>query len=155
LWKSDKIYPKMPAGRPSEYRPEYIERTKEMCLQGATDIQLADEFGVSVQTLYNWRNKYPEFLDALKINKAVADEVVERSLYERATGYERDSVKIFCSKDGTVTEVPFREYVPPDTTAAIFWLKNRKSGEWRDRTERELSGSLAVEYVAKSILDKE
>ena len=106
-----------------------------MCLKGATDVQLADEFGVSVQTLYNWRNKYPEFLEAIKPAKEVADTIVERALYERATGYERDSVKIFLAKDGSVVQVPFREYVPPDATSMIFWLKNRKSAEWRDRQE--------------------
>lgn len=111
-----------------------------MCANGATDVQLADEFDVSVQTLYNWRNKHPEFLEALKASKEVADSVVERSLYERATGYERDSVKIFCDKDGNVTQVPFREYTPPDTTAMIFWLKNRKPAEWKDRRQEELSG---------------
>jgi hypothetical protein len=50
---------------------------------------------------------------------------VERSLDQRAVGYERDAVKIFCSKDGKITKVPYREHVPPDVTACIFWLKNR------------------------------
>ena len=105
-----------------------------MCINGATDAELAHEFDVSVQTLYNWRAKYPQFLEALKIPKAIADERVERSLFERATGYTRESVKIFCGKDGQVTEAPFLEHVPPDPTAMIFWLKNRKPAEWRDKT---------------------
>ena len=61
---------------------------------------------------------------------------VERSLYHRANGYSYDAVKIFCSKDGKVTKVPYREHVPPDVTACIFWLKNRKPGGVARRTER-------------------
>jgi hypothetical protein len=47
------------------------------------------------------------------------------SLYNRANGYSYDAEKIFCDKNGKVTRVPYREHVPPDVTACIFWLKNR------------------------------
>ena len=57
---------------------------------------------------------------------------VERSLYSRAVGYSFNSEKIFCNKDGEVTRVPIVEHVPPDVTAQIFWLKNRKPADWRD-----------------------
>jgi hypothetical protein len=57
---------------------------------------------------------------------------VERSLYECANGYSDDAVKIFCDKNGNVTKVPYQEHVPPDVTACIFWLKNRKPADWRD-----------------------
>jgi transposase-like protein len=139
----------MPAGRPTDYRPEYIERAKEMCISGATDAELAEEFDVSVTTLYNWRAKYPEFLQALKIPKEIADNRVERSLFERATGYTRESVKIFCSKDGAITQVPFLEHVPPDPTSMIFWLKNRKPDQWREKSELEVTGNLA-ETIAEA-----
>ena len=139
----------MPAGRPTEYRTEYIQRAKEMCAAGATSMELADEFDVSIQTLYNWRAKYPEFMDAIKVNKEIADQRVERSLFERATGYERNSVKIFCDKDGNVTEVPYREYVPPDATSMIFWLKNRKPAEWRDKQELALTGDPLAELLSE------
>jgi len=121
-------------GRPSEYKPEFATRAEEMCAAGATDAELADEFGVTVRTIYSWRIRYPEFLHAIKTNKPLADDRVERSLFERATGYERDAVKIFLAKDGTPVTVTFREHVPPDPTSMIFWLKNRKPTEWRDKT---------------------
>jgi transposase-like protein len=147
----------MGAGRPSEYRPEFVDRAKEMCERGATDAQLADEFGVTVTTIYNWRNKFPDFLDAIKTNKAIADERVERSLYERATGYSRESVKIFCNKDGEVSQVPFIEHVAPDPTSMIFWLKNRKPQEWRDKVQTEISGRVAIGEVAdpKDLTDEQ
>jgi hypothetical protein len=62
---------------------------------------------------------------------------VERSLYSRAVGYSFNSEKIFCNKDGEVTRVPIVEHVPPDVTAQIFWLKNRKPTEWRDVQQME------------------
>jgi hypothetical protein len=125
----------MPGGRPTDYRPEYVEEAAKLSALGATDAQMADFFGVVISTFYLWRNTHPEFSDAIKLSKQEADKRVEQSLYHRAIGYERDSVKIFCSKDGEITQVPYREYVPPDATSMIFWLKNRKPAEWRDRQE--------------------
>jgi hypothetical protein len=69
---------------------------------------------------------------ALAAGKAEADGRVERSLYMRAVGYSYDAEKIFCDKNGNVTKVPYREHVPPDVTAQIFWLKNRDRAHWRD-----------------------
>jgi len=145
----------MPAGRPTEYRVEYIERAKEMCANGATDAELAEEFDVSVTTLYNWRAKHPEFLEALKLPKNQADERVERSLFERATGYTRESVKIFmpAGADKPV-EAKFMEHVPPDPTAMIFWLKNRKPNVWRDRKETELTGPNGGAIVIQSTIPR-
>ena len=131
----------MPAGRPSQYCNDYAPRAKEMCLAGATDSDLAEEFEVSVTTIKNWKAKHPEFLAALKMPKSIADDRVERSLYERATGYSHDAVKIFLPAGATQPViVPYVEHVPPDATAMIFWLKNRRSKEWRDKTEVELPG---------------
>jgi hypothetical protein len=90
---------------------------------------------VSEATIDNWKLKHEDFARALKAAKAPADDRVERSLYARANGYEYDSEKIFCNKDGQVTRVPVRKHVPPDTTSCIFWLKNRRPDLWRDRHE--------------------
>jgi hypothetical protein len=128
-------------GRPTSFKPEYIDQAAKLAKLGATDIEVADFFGVSEQTVNNWKNSQPGFLESLKAGKDEADHRVERSLYRRALGFEHDAVKIFCSKDGQVTTVPFREVVAPDTTACIFWLKNRRAGEWRDRIQQEHSGA--------------
>lgn len=143
------------AGRPSEYKPEYVTQVLEMAERGATDVEIADSFEVSVRTLYRWKAEHEDFRQSLKIAKDVADERVERSLYQRALGFEHDSVKIFVNKEGSVTQVPYREIVAPDTTACIFWLKNRKREEWRDKVEAEVTGkdggpiqtSVAVTFV--------
>lgn len=104
-------------------------------------MELADFFGVSDRTIYRWQAQYPEFCQSLKVGKESVDERVERSLYHRAVGYSYDAVKIM-SVAGEVEKVPYREHVPPDTTAAIFWLKNRRSQQWRDiqRHEHGLPG---------------
>lgn len=138
-------------GRPTDYRPEFVARVKELCLGGATIDQIADDLGVSKQTIYNWRAIHPDFLDAIRVNKEVADSQIERSLYERAHGFVHESVKIFCNKDGEVTQVPYREYIPPDPTSMIFWLKNRKPGEWRDKRDVEVSGSIKSILVPERI----
>jgi hypothetical protein len=125
-------------GRPSKYQPQFAVQATKLCQLGATDIELADFFEVSTSTLYLWKATYPEFSEALKSGKEASDNRVERSLFARATGYTFDSVKIF-QYEGEPVEVPYREHVPPDTTAAIFWLKNRKPAEWRDKQEIEVA----------------
>lgn len=122
-------------GRPSSYKPEYAEQARKLCELGATDIEIADFFEISDRTVYRWQLKYPEFCQALKAGKDAADERVERSLYHKATGYSFESEKIF-QHQGEIIRAKTREHVPPDTTSMIFWLKNRRPEQWRDKTEQ-------------------
>jgi hypothetical protein len=128
----------MATGRPSSYKPEYAAKAAELCAQGATDAELADAFGVSIQTVKNWKAAHPEFLASLKLHKESADQRVEASLYQRAMGYEAEETDIRVI-NGEMVMTPIKKLYPPDTTAAIFWLKNRKPAEWRDR--QEITGS--------------
>jgi hypothetical protein len=121
-------------GRPSGFKPEYIEQAEKLCKLGATDIEVADFFGVDVRTLYRWKGQFPEFCQSLKAGKEVADERVERSLFARANGYEHDEVDIRVVANAVV-QTPIRKFYPPDTTACIFWLKNRRPDLWRDKIE--------------------
>lgn len=132
--------------RPTKYKPEYAAQAEKLCKLGATDIEIADFFEVEVRTIYRWKAEHEEFCQSLKIAKAEADERVERSLFARATGYEHDEVDIRVVNGGIV-QTPIRKYYPPDTTAGIFWLKNRKSAEWRDKQETEHSGAITVEII--------
>lgn len=130
----------MPAGRPTDYRPEFAEQAEKLCKLAATDIEVADFFGVDVRTIYRWKEAHPEFCHALKTGKDLADERVERSLFARATGYEHDEVDIRVV-NGEIIQTPIRKYYPPDTTAGIFWLKNRRKEQWREVKAVEVSGS--------------
>jgi hypothetical protein len=133
------------AGRPSSYKPEFAKQAEKLCQLGATDQELADFFEVDARTIYRWKHDHDDFCQSLKAGKDVADERVERSLYQRAIGYEQDEVKIFMpgGADAPVY-APFRAKIAPDVTAAIFWLKNRRSQDWRDKQEVEHSGEMAV-----------
>lgn len=125
----------MPAGHPTHYKPDYVEQGRKLALLGATDKQIADFFKVTEATLTNWKDAHPEFFASLKKAKAEYDDnTVELSLRKRANGFMRTVERT--TKDGVVACM---EEVPPDTTACIFWLKNRKPKEWRDRQEIEHS----------------
>ena len=136
----------MPAGRPSKYRPEFCEQAKKLVALGATDLQLANFFEVSEQTIYTWKQNYPEFLEALKLSKELCDSQVERSLFQRAMGYSHPEVKVFQSNGEIITHEVIKHY-PPDTTAMIFWLKNRNPQEWRDRVEHTGKDGGAIEIT--------
>lgn len=125
----------MPTGRPSKFKPEYIEQASKLTALGATELQLSDFFGINAKTLSNWKNAHPDFLLTLKSAKAEYDNRVEISLAQRAMGYSHPEEKIFCKGD-EVTRVETIKHYPPDTTACIFWLKNRQPERWRDVQER-------------------
>ena len=129
--------------RPSKYRPEFVEQAEKLCKLGATDLEVADFFGINVATLYRWKGEHDEFCEALKSGKEASDNRVERSLFSRATGYEHDEVDIRVVMN-QIVKTPIRKFYPPDTTAAIFWLKNRKPAEWRDKQELEHSGAVTL-----------
>lgn len=125
---------KRAGGRPSKYKAEYAEQAKKLCKLGMIDKELAEFFGVSEQTLNAWKKAHPEFLESLKGGKALADAEVAAKLFHRATGYEHpdSDIKVINNK---VVITPMVKHYPPDTTAAIFWLKNRQPKKWRDKPE--------------------
>ena len=102
---------------------------------GLTDEQLAGKMGINPATLYDWKNKYPKISEALKKGKEVVDIQVENALLKRALGYDYQEQRIEKSdKDGTKIIQTIR-HIPADTTAQIFWLKNRRPDKWRDKPE--------------------
>lgn len=141
-------------GRPSLFRPEFAEQARKICELGATDQEIADFFEVDVRTIYRWKHDHDDFCQALKVGKEVADERVERSLYLKATGYEQDEVKIFMpAQADEPVYAPFRAKIPPDTTAAIFWLKNRRPDQWRDVNRTEHTGANGGPIQASTVPD--
>ena len=110
---------------------------------GLTDEQIAHNMGISVKTLYNWKNKHFPILQALKKGKEVIDRMVENALLKSALGYEYEEDGM--TKDGDV--VPLRRVQHPNTTALIFWLKNRKPTEWRDKQVTEFENGVPVQIV--------
>jgi len=126
-------------GRPSSYKKEYVEQVYKLCLLGAVDKEMADIFGVSEQTFNAWKKEHPEFLVSIKEGKEYADANIASRLYQRAMGYEHPEDKIF-NDNGEPLVVPTTKHYPPDTAAAIFWLKNRRKDQWRDKHDLEHTG---------------
>ncbi len=131
----------MAAGRPSDYKEEYAEQARKLCLLGSIDEELADFFECSVSTLNNWKQAHPEFMESIKQGKQIADANVVDRLYKKAMGYSCPETKIV-SYEGQVTDqVDIVKHYPPDATAAIFLLKNRQPKKWRDRQEIDNTSS--------------
>lgn len=134
---------KAKTGRPSKFKPEFVEQARKLAALGATDRDAADFFAVNEATLHRWKHTHADFCEALKVGKEAADQRVEQSLYRKAVGYTQDDIH-FSSYEGVVTETPYVKHIPPDTTACIFWLKNRRPEEWRDKQVVEHEGEVEV-----------
>ena len=128
-------------GRPSTYDPDtYPELAKQYARDGKTDKGIAAAFGISEGCLNEWKKKYPLFYESLKDGKHVVDAKVESALFKRAMGYEYDEtttehLEIGKQKTPAKKTRVVTKQLAPDVTAQIFWLKNRKPGQWRDKQE--------------------
>ncbi len=120
-------------GRPSKLTPELALKIFMLSRKGLTDKEIANVFDITEQTINNWK-KDPEFFESLKADKKIADLMVERSLFERAIGYEHKETELFCHR-GKVISKEITKHYPPDPTSMIFWLKNRLPKEWRDKSQ--------------------
>lgn len=129
----------MPVGRPTKFKEEFIEQAAKLCTLGATDEEIADFFKVEVRTIYRWKLDNEAFCQALKLGKEACDDRVEKSLYSRAIGYKHDDIDIRVI-EGQIVQTPIIKQYPPETVAGIFWLKNRRSQEWRDKVQNEHTG---------------
>ena len=106
---------------------------------GLNDEQIAAKIGISAKTLYEWENRFSEIRKAIKRGKAPVDTTVENALLKSALGFTktvRKAVKLRQRGGNEIVEYVEEEvYVPPQVTAQIFWLKNRRPDRWRDKPE--------------------
>lgn len=146
-------------GRPTKYDDGYVDQAYKLCLLGHTDEEMAQFFEIHISTLYQWKLDYPEFSDAIKKGKEIADMDVAVKLLEKAKGavtvkqtaikmkdtiYNSEGRKI--SEEERIEVVDLMTQEAPDTTALIFWLKNRKSTAWRDKQVTEHEGGVTIEH---------
>lgn len=115
--------------------PESLILLEGWARDGLTDEQIAHNMGVTARTLYLWKEKYIQIFQALKKGKEVVDIEVENALLKRALGYEYTEEKVEISEKDGKKVVQTVKHVAPDTTAQIFWLKNRRPEKWRDKPE--------------------
>ena len=106
-------------------KPEHFDQARRLAALGANDREIAEFIGVSERTLHRWKHSEDGFAAALKLGKEAADDRVEQCMYRRATGYSFDAQKVFVV-DGAPVIVSYVEHVPPDVSAAKYWLGNRR-----------------------------
>lgn len=170
--KSKKAEEKTGTGRPSKYESQVKPRLLEIegwCRDGATDEIIAKNLHISLSTLGEYKKKFPEFSEAIKNTKDVADIKVENALFQRAIGYNAKVVKHvkvkrvdFDPETGRKTGeheelVPVEDevHIPADTTAQIYWLNNRKKEVWKQKQEVDHQGGMDVKVeFAKPEMDE-
>ncbi|WAX05213.1 hypothetical protein AC844P1_00002 [Anaerostipes phage AC844P1] len=130
--------------------PEGLLKIEGWARDGLVDEQIAQNIGIAASTLYEWKKQYPEISEALKKGKEVVDRQVENALLKRALGYKYEEIKTEKTNEGKKVTVTVKEVVP-DTTAQIFWLKNRKPEQWRDKQQIEHSGGIRSEKLSDII----
>lgn len=127
------------AGRPSKYdshvKPKLL-LIEAWARDGLTHEQICANLGISIDSFWRYRDEYSELSDALKNGKEVIDVMVENALLKAAMGYEYEETKETADGFERTTK-----YAQPNTTALIFWLKNRRPKEWRDKQDIEHSGT--------------
>src|SRR5690606_28426595 len=128
---------------------EGLLKIEEWARKGLTDEQISHNIGIHPSTLYDWQNRFPELTEALKRGKEVVDKAVENALLKRALGYEYEEVKEITEGNekgrGRKRIEKTIKHVVPDVTAQIFWLKNRKPEEWRDKKDLDVSVNKSLE----------
>lgn len=122
---------------------------------GLIDEQIASNMGITVKTLYEWKKKYSVICDTLKKGKEIVDIQVENALLKRALGYTTTETKIKKELGQITEEITITKEIPPDPTSAIFWLKNRRPEQWREKREVEQSikQNSEIDEFSKTILD--
>lgn len=130
--------------------PDGLLRLEAYARDGLTDEQIAHNMGISPATLYNYKRDHLEILEALKKGKEVVDIQVENALLKRALGYSYEEKKVEVSEEGTKVTKTIKEVIP-DTTAQIFWLKNRRPDRWRDKQDIEHSGQIGGVTIVNDI----
>jgi hypothetical protein len=153
--KKKESKPKNQKGRPSLYDPlKHPKLARKYCLEGCTDEAIADKMEIARATLANWKNQYPEFLDAFKA-KALVDHEVENSLLRSALGYfiEEEEVTGEYSLDGrligqTYKKKIHKKFIPASVMAQALWLRNRDSS-WRNTEGSNTQKGLILEWIEK------
>lgn len=132
-------------------KPEQLIRVQGWARDGLTMDQIAYNMGITKPTLYKWQKKNSNLVNALKVGRDSADRQVENALFKNAIGFHYTEEQI--TDDGEVVEV--KKYSKPNTTAQIFWLKNRKPDAWREKQNVEHEGTVNQNMNISKLSDEE
>ena len=132
--------------------PEGLLKIEGWARDGLIDEQIAQNIGIRAATLYEWKKRFPQFSEALKKGKEIVDRQVENALLKRALGYEYEEVKEKFEGGELTERTVTKKEVVADTTAQIFWLKNRKPDTWRVKPEGTQKGDTSLfEGIVKTV----
>lgn len=151
--KSKRKKPPKKTGRPSIFVPwRDAALARKLLGQGRGMGEVADALKISRDTLYKWKAIHPEFSDAIERGKEDADDRIERSLFDRAAGYEQTEEKLLVVSGGQgmgscVERHLVTEHIAADVTAIKFWLTNRRRKLWSDKQKIEHEGTLTLEQM--------
>ena len=135
--------------RPTKYKKEFAKQVYKLALLSATDQDIADFFEVEEKTINNWKKAHKEFLQSLKKGKVEADQKVAETLLKKALGFTKQEEFVDHFK-GSPVKIKYKKYYAPDTTAIIFWLKNRQRDKWTDSKDHKLTGKLSITDLVKN-----
>lgn len=131
--------------------PDQLARIQGWARDGLTMEQIAYNMNINKTTLYKWQKKSDNLINALKVSRDSADRQVENALFKNAIGFHYTEEQL--TDDGEVVEV--KKYSKPNTTAQIFWLKNRKPDEWREKQNVEHEGTVNQNMNISKLTDEE
>jgi hypothetical protein len=139
-------------GRNTKFDQEFLDKVTYMARDGYTDEQIYNSLGIASSTFYNWKNKYPEFAEALRKNKQYFDYKVEDALIKSALGYEYEETEVIASSDGKNPRVKkTKKQAHPNVTALIFWLKNRSPEKWNNREQNNTGENELINSISAAI----
>ena len=135
-----------------KYDEDFPARAEDWARQGLKDDDIAKNLGISRAVFYEYQKTYPDFLDAIKRGKAPIDFEVENALLKRARGFEYEETHIEFKPGEGEKLIPIhikkiKKFVPPDTGAIAFWLKNRRKRKWRDRHDFAIDGNVLLKVI--------
>lgn len=132
-------------GRPTKFNEALARRILALAKEGKTQEQIAEEVGIGLATLKNWKSDKPDFRAAVDASRNVADDLVEAALFARATGYSHPVIDVFFNKDtGEILTEESTKYYPPDTAAATFWLTNRRKKRWQNSQKVDVTQTVSI-----------
>ncbi|GAH71512.1 unnamed protein product, partial [marine sediment metagenome] len=134
-----------------KYDEDFPARAEDFARQGFRDVDIAKKLGISRAVFYEYKKTYPDFLDAIKKGKGPIDFEVENALLKRARGFEYEEIHIEYKPGKGDNLIPIsirkiKKFVVPDSTAIIFWLKNRRK-QWRDRFNLDVEGNVLMKII--------
>lgn len=135
---------------------EALARLQGWKRNGLTDEQIAEKMGIGARTLYEWIKRFPQIQQSLKTGKEDADLQVENALFKSACGYDYEEITEELKWDNKTRSYVMKvtkkltKHQPPSNTAQIFWLKNRRAENWRDKVENNITLNEDTDVLSKA-----